>query len=82
MTIEIKLFSRKGCHLCEVALQEMERIASENQIAISIDETFIDGDPALESEYGFMVPVIHVDGAMHGYGRIEEARFLKAISGK
>lgn len=58
----------------------MERIASENQIAISIDETFIDGDAALESEYGFMVPVIHVDGAMHGYGRIEEARFLKAIS--
>jgi hypothetical protein len=27
-----------------------------------------------------MVPVIHIDGAMHGYGRIEEARFLKAIS--
>ena len=82
MTIEIKLFSRKGCHLCEVALQEMERIASENQIGISIDEIFIDGDPALESEYGFMVPVIHVDGAMHGYGRVEEVRFLKAISAK
>jgi hypothetical protein len=80
--VEIKLFSRKGCHLCEVALAEMERIASSNQIAIKVDEIFIDGDPTLESEYGFMVPVIHIDGAMHGYGRIEEARFLKAISAK
>ena len=78
--VEIKLFSRRGCHLCEVALEEMRRIASANQIAIKVDEIFIDGDPALESEYGFMVPVIHVDGVMHGYGRIEEARFLKAIS--
>jgi hypothetical protein len=78
--VEIKLFSRRGCHLCEVALEEMRRIASANQIAIKVDEIFIDGDPALESEYGFMVPVIHIDGAMHGYGRIEGARFLKAIS--
>jgi hypothetical protein len=78
--VEIKLFSRRGCHLCEVALEEMRRIASANQIAIKVDEIFIDGDLALESEFGFMVPVIHIDGAMHGYGRIEEARFLKAIS--
>ncbi len=82
MMVEIKLFSRKGCHLCEVALEEMERISSVHQIAIKIDEIFIDDDSALESEYGFMVPVIHIDGAMHGYGRVEEARFLKAISAK
>ena len=78
--VEIKLFSRRGCHLCEVALEDMKRIATASQISITVDEVFIDGDPALESEYGFMVPVIHVDGVMHGYGRIEEARFLKAIS--
>ena len=77
----ITLFSRHGCHLCEIARQEMERIASENKVEIAIEEIFIDGDSALESEYGFMVPVIQIDGAMHGYGRIEEARFRKAIAG-
>ena len=77
---EIRLFSRKGCHLCEVAREEMERIADKTGIEISIEEIFIDGNAELESEYGFMVPVIHIDGAMHGYGRIEEARFRKAIS--
>lgn len=77
---EIRLFSRNGCHLCEIAREEMERIANKVGVEITIDEVFIDGNPELESEYGFMVPVIHIDGAMHGYGRIEEARFRKAIS--
>lgn len=76
----ITLYSRRGCHLCEIALAEMERIAAEDQIPISIDEVFIDGNSALESEYGFMVPVIHIDGVMHGYGRIEEVRFRRALS--
>lgn len=76
---EIRLFSRKGCHLCEVAREEMERIADKTGIEILIEEIFIDGNAELESEYGFMVPVIHIDGAMHGYGRIEEARFSTAI---
>ena len=78
---QITLFSRRGCHLCEVAREEMERIAAENEIEIRIEEILIDGDSGLESEYGFMVPVIHIDGAMHGYGRVEEARFKRAIAG-
>lgn len=60
----------------------MTRISAENQIPIVIEEIFIDGSEALESEYGFMVPVIHIDGVMHGYGRVEEKRFLNAILGK
>ena len=78
---QITLFSRHGCHLCEIARQEIERIALESKVEIVIEEIFIDGDSGLESEYGFMVPVIHIDGAMHGYGRVEEARFRKAIAG-
>lgn len=78
---QITLFSRNGCHLCEVARDEMVRIATVSGIEIAIAEVSIDGDPQLESEYGFMVPVIHIDGAMHGFGRVEEARFRKAIGG-
>ncbi len=47
--VEIKLFSRRGCHLCEVALEDMKRIATAHQISIKVDEVFIDGDPALQS---------------------------------
>jgi hypothetical protein len=50
------------------------------KVVIAIEEITIDGDPDLEREYGFMVPVIHIDGAMHGYGRVEEARLRRALS--
>jgi glutaredoxin len=76
---QITLYSRTGCHLCEVARQEIERIAAEARVDIAIEEILIDANAELESEYGFMVPVIHIDGAMHGYGRVEEARFRKAL---
>ncbi len=76
---EITIYSRSGCHLCEVAREEIERIAREGKVEISLKEILIDGNQGLESEYGFMVPVIHIDGAMHGYGRVEEARMKRAL---
>lgn len=76
---EITIFSRSGCHLCEVAREEIERIVRESGISISLKEVLIDGDLTLESEYGFMVPVIQINGAMHGYGRVEENRLKKAL---
>lgn len=76
---EITIYSRSGCHLCEVAREEIERIAREGEVEISLKEILIDGNQGLESEYGFMVPVIHIDGAMHGYGRVEEARMKRAL---
>jgi glutaredoxin len=77
---EITIFSRSGCHLCEVAREEIERIAKEGDFEVSLKEILIDGNQELENEYGFMVPVIHIDGAMHGYGRVEEARLRKALA--
>lgn len=50
-----------------------------SEIDFDLEESFIDGDSKLESEYGLMVPVILIDGKMHGYGRIERARFKAAI---
>lgn len=76
---EITIYSRSGCHLCKVAREEIERIAREGKVEISLKEILIDGNAGLESEYGFMVPVIHIDGAMHGYGRVEEARMKRAL---
>ena len=76
---EVTVFSRSGCHLCEVARAEIERIVRESGTSISLKEVLIDGDLELKSEYGFMVPVIHIDGAMHGFGRVEEDRLKKAL---
>ena len=74
---QVIIYSRHGCHLCESARAELEAMRSE--IDFDLEESFIDGDSKLESDYGLMVPVILIDGKMHGYGRIERARFKAAI---
>ncbi len=76
---EIIIFSRTGCHLCEIAQEEIERIANEGNVTYSLKEVLIDGNEELEREYGFMVPVIHIDGAMHGYGRVEADRLKRVL---
>lgn len=76
---EITIYSRTGCHLCEVARSEIERIAREGNVEIFLKEILIDGNQELEREFGLMVPVIHIDGAMHGFGRVEEARLKRAL---
>ena len=74
---QVIIYSRRGCHLCESARAELESIRSE--IQFNLEEALIDGDSKLEEEYGLMVPVILVDGKMHGYGRVERERFKRAI---
>ena len=76
----VEIISRHGCHLCEVALEELNSIRRE--IDFELIERFIDADPALESEYGFMVPVILIDGKMHGYGRVERERFVASLTSR
>jgi hypothetical protein len=54
MTVDepIILFTREGCHLCEVAAQMLERAG------ISVQEVDVDADPELEERYGIRVPVL------------------------
>jgi hypothetical protein len=40
----------------------------------------VDADPELRAEYGDMVPVILIDGRQHGYYRVEEERFRRALT--
>ena len=54
MTVDeaIILYTREGCHLCEVAAQMLERAG------ISVQEVDVDADPELERQYGNRVPVL------------------------
>ena len=75
MTTRITLISRDGCHLCEVAEQTLDRIAPGQWTRVPI------GDSAeLERDYGDRVPVVLLDGAEHGYWRVEEQRLRRDLS--
>jgi hypothetical protein len=78
MAHEVTVMSRAGCHLCEVAEADVARICGE--LAVPWRAEDVDTDPEWRAEYGDRVPVILVDGAEHGYWRVEEDRFRRALA--
>ena len=74
----VTLITRVGCHLCEEASDALRRLRRE--LGFSYQELDVDADRARANEYSDRVPVILIDGREHGYWRLEEARFRKAIS--
>ncbi len=74
----VTLISRADCHLCQDAEQLLRPLATE--LGFDYGELDVDADPARRDEYSDRVPVILIDGREHGYLRVEEPRFRKAIA--
>ncbi len=63
----VELYTRRGCHLCDEAKADLLRLRDE--LPFALIEIDVDSDPALQQDYGMLVPVIVVDGR-----RISELR--------
>ena len=74
----VTLITRVGCHLCADAEARLAELASE--LGFRLDLLDVDADRARANEYSDRVPVILIDGAEHGYWRLEEARFRAALA--
>jgi len=59
MAIDVVLFGKEGCHLCEAVESE---IRSSGGTKIKLKVVDIEGDPALQSAYWMRVPVVTVAG--------------------
>ncbi len=75
--MRLTLLTRPGCHLCDDAKEVLARVAERTGEAWA--EIDITGDPKLEDEYGFRIPVLLLDGKEHGYWRVEENRLLRDL---
>ena len=73
----VTMYSRRNCHLCEVAKEVVE--SARNQAEFEFEVVFIDGDAGLEKEYGEEVPVTLIDGKRHDFFRVDRARFIEAV---
>jgi glutaredoxin len=74
----VTLITRAGCHLCAEAEALLRRLADE--LGYTYREADVDAAPELRAEFSDRVPVILVDGKEHGYWRVEEDRFRKAVA--
>jgi glutaredoxin len=73
----ITIYSRRGCHLCEVAESTLSQMKQE--LDFDIDVVLIDGDQELEKLYGHEVPVIHIDGEHHDFYKVDPERFKSSL---
>ena len=74
----VTLITRVGCHLCTEAETTLRRLSGE--LGFGYREVDVDEDADLRAEYSDRVPVILIDGREHGYWRVEEPRFRKALA--
>jgi glutaredoxin len=56
--LDVTLYSRPGCHLCEAAKAAIDPLLSE--FGATLHEVNIDGDAVLTERYGWDIPVLFV----------------------
>jgi glutaredoxin len=77
MDARITVYSKPGCHLCADACRDVARIAAE--LGVQWSERDISGDDELMAQWAEYVPVVLVDGEVHGWFRVDESRLREAL---
>ena len=72
------LLTRTDCPACAAAEADVRRICGELGVAWTTSD--VDTDRELRAQYGDRVPVILIDGREHGFWKVEEERFRRALS--
>jgi glutaredoxin len=76
---DVVLYTRHGCHLCEIAAEVLTR----HKLDIRVVD--IDQHPELRERYNECVPVVEIDGRERFRGRVDELllrRILRGTAGK
>lgn len=71
--IEVVLYTRKDCHLCDDALEVLKRYGIEPKL---VD---IDQHPDKLAEYNECVPVVEIDGRVHFRGKVNEVLLRRIL---
>lgn len=69
---ELTVFSREGCHLCELLIEEVEPMCRAAGVALRVHD--VDANPAWRECYGTRVPVICADGMELSAGILDHQR--------
>ncbi len=57
---EVVLYWRVGCHLCEIAREDLVRLRE--RVPFELREVDIESDPSLHAAYLERIPVVEVEG--------------------
>ncbi len=76
-SIQIEVYSRPGCHLCDDAKTVIERVQGRLNFALRIIN--IETDPELEKAYGEQIPVVFINGNKAFKYRVDEVELEKKV---
>jgi len=77
---EVVVYSRRGCHLCDVVKQTLTHAQSKADYLWR--EVDIDSDPQLRQEYNDEVPVVFIDGRKAFKYHMDEDQFLRRLAAR
>ncbi len=72
--MEILLYTRRGCHLCEEAEDIVAALAPGTRVVE------VGGDEGLERDWGARVPVLVIDGRVVAEGHFDEGETALALA--
>jgi glutaredoxin len=74
----VVVYSRKGCHLCEVVKESLHKLSRRG--GFTWQEIDVDTDVELRREYNDQVPVVFIDGRKAFKYRMDEREFLRRLA--
>ncbi len=77
---EVILYSRRGCHLCEVVKESLTKLARRGQF--NWREIDVDSDDDLRRQFNDEVPVVFINGRKAFKYRLDEREFLRVLEGR
>ena len=76
-TVEVVLYTRRGCHLCEDALAALEKERRRHGYRLTLRD--VDSDPAWKAAFDEWVPVVEIDGKVRFRGRVNEVLLQRLL---
>ena len=76
---EVVLYSRKGCHLCEVVKETLTKLS--RSASFNWREVDVDSDELLRRKFTDEVPVVFINGRKAFKYRLNERDFLRKLNG-
>ena len=77
-TREVLLYTRKGCHLCEIVKESLVKL--QRRGGFLWREVDVDSDEQLRREYNDQVPVVFIDGRKAFKYHMDEREFLRRLA--
>jgi glutaredoxin len=78
MAHEVVLYSRRGCHLCEIVKESLVKLA--RQTPFIWQEIDVDSSDVLRRQFNDEVPVVFINGKKAFKYRMDERDFLRKLN--